>query len=878
MLCTFRKEEILITFKKLTIAILILIFFKAVSTFSMEIEEGIVSLIINKSVKIDNLSAYFYKGEDPFIEISDFFEVLEINEYSIEKERIDFQLNGKNISRKIKVIRMGEKSLISSHMIEEIFEETQVEWDLSSMTIYVTTKETLPREFLALQEEKRKKLSEKKEDKVIKEEWKEFTPGILYLGYNKYDLDDGSESITTNYINQSFYGTSNLNATLYDGELDIDNFSWERSVGYERKVSVGDSYTTTPFNIGDSGSFRGMSLLGKNSWDASLDVSSKNIRGYAPNGATIELYENGILKDYQIVRNGEFNFEIKTTGGARNYEIWTYKPDGTIEKQPVSVYGSAQLVEEGEFDYEAQLGVDRDYTDYKPYNINVSYGVTEDFTLKVGGYNSRYEAEEREYLNLAPTYRIGGRGNWSHVIYGDLSTNTSDSDERFYKAELQSGNGKVQNTFGLENYKSLDLRFLNEDYEEKFYWKNNFSVYGINTGLSFEKEKSDSRSEDIDRYGLTLYDTLFRGRITASIDIEREEEKRPEYSRTGNDYGVGLTYNIQNRSLKRYIDSIGFSYDRDSSESDSYGVTFQKNRGTEGKYDYYLSLERDEEEFVVELTFTYRLGEWMNIRSNSRRSDDETINGIEVNTAVDFSNPKKIYYSEYSGDSSIRGTAFLDSNGNGIKDPEEKGVSNIIVRNAAGSGVTDKQGNYYIPLLSSRVTHTLKVENKNEDYMLNYNIPEKYKAKTLPGGVLELNVPVRQMKTVVGFIEFSSDFYLEEAEEALSSLHLKVTDLNTKKVTNVEISSEYFISELPQGEYIFELVCDGNQNLNIINCRYIVNMKDSEELEEYLDFSVSKVMDSVYTIELAHNGDILYSLDEVKDTNERVAKNFKGGN
>lgn len=549
--------------KKITIIIVLIIFFKDSFAASMELEEGIISFTVNKSITEEGLPAYFDKDGMPMIEVGELFQTLEINSYTIEEDRVSFQLNGDTTSREIKIIKSEGRSLILYSTIEDIFKETQVEWDFNSMVLHVETREKLPKEFLEAQEEKRKKLRERREDKVIKEEWKGFTPGILYLGYNKSDLGESYDSINMNYINQILYGNLNLNTSFYDGDFDVDNFSWEREIENGRKIALGDVYTTTPFNIGDSGSFRGISLLGENSWDTSLDVSSKNIRGYAPNGATVELYENGILKDYQIVRNGEFHFEIKTTGGARTYEIWTYKPDGSIEKQPVAIYGTTRLVEKGKFDYEIQLGVDREYSDYNPYNVNVSYGLTDDLTFKVGSYNSRHESEEREYINVSPTYRIGSNGRWSHTIFGDLSVNSSDMGEKFYKTELQSGNGHFYNTFGFENYKNLDLRFLNENYDEKFYWRNSFSLCGINTSLSYEREKNDSKSEDIDRYGLTLYDSFFRGRITASMDIEREKTQHSSYSTTNDNFGIAITYNIQSRNIKKYINSVGVDYEKE---------------------------------------------------------------------------------------------------------------------------------------------------------------------------------------------------------------------------------------------------------------------------------------------------------------------------
>ena len=814
-------------------------------------EDGIIELEVNDFIRGESIPAYFDNRDYPTLELDEFFYVTGITTYEVDGNTVKFRLNGEWITSAIDITKTDNTLLFYSGDIGKLFPETELGWDPEYMILSVTTPEKLPGEFLDYQERRRGELAgRKKEEDVIEEQWKLFTPGVLNLGYGRSDASKGDDLLSLNYVNQFIYGALEINAS-HEDDFEVDTARWKRYTLSKRKIVLGDSFISNPTDLGDSPSFRGVSIFRKNSWDTSLDVNSKRVTGFAPNGAVAELYENGILKEYQIVRGGSYEFEIQTTGGNRNYEVWIYRQDGEIEKKPVSVYGSNDLLERGEFDYEIQGGQDRDDTDYNPYRGDILYGITEDFTLKLGGYNAREEAKEEDYFSLSPAFRIGTSIGWSHFFTGNFSQNTSTHNEKYYKGEFVSSNGTLSSTLGYERYRNFDSFFIDEDYDEKFLWKIRFPFLDINSSLSYEMEKDHYNEEKTHRYGLTMYDSFFRGKISASVSLTRENLKREtSENEDSTEVSSAVSYNISNKYLSRLIDTVGLEYDGESSEADTYGFYLQRRSRRNRRLDYYFRLRKEEGQSFGELSVTYRFGEKINIRSyNYKNKDNTTTHGFDINTAVNFGAPEdKIYYSDYMGDSNVTGTVFIDSNNNGVRDSGEQGVPSFIIKNSSREWSTDDTGEFFMPLIYSGSTHSLNIKNSNDD-ILNYYYKPKYSIKTLPGGSMYLDIPIVPLKSLVGIVEFDEDIYMEEIRELFQNTVLEIISLTDNSKERITITDEYFIRELPTGSYMINIIYEGNKKESITSYEFEIS-SDEDELEEYLDIKVVRDKENKYKFQV----------------------------
>ncbi len=795
----------------------------------------------------ENFIVYFDENMNVFLDLKNLLSVLGINRFSIKNKEINYSLNGKNLQKSVEYKIYNNRYLISYSQLSDIFDDTEVYWDFNNLTLRIKTKLLFPKEFREKQNSKRENLSKEKQE-VLEDRWKGFTPGFLNLGFDNSDVSSSNNNnyFDFDYKNQLLYGNFNLGATIQDDKLDVDNVNWTRSILDERKIVVGDSYKNTPFDIGSSSSVRGISLFSKNSWDSSLKVETNRITGRADNGVTVELYENGILKEYQIVTRNEYEFSITSSGGIRSYEVWIYNSDGSITKKKISSLSNNNILESHEYDYQLQFGKDTEYY-YNPYSYEVSYGIKSNLTLGVSGYNAYKEGEVEDFTNIETLYKIDTTSDWGHLFDLNLSTNNSDFNENFYSLEFTSSNRDITNMFGVLNYENLRDEFSNESYDKKYYIKNSFKILDITSSLSYEREMTQDRDNDIDRYGATFYRSFFRGKISTSTSItdERSLEGVSEYDTKR--INTSLTYNFQKKSINRFLKNIILNIDKTEDESPSYQVSFQKNKERDSRYSYYLSFRHGEDEDSVQLTFSYSFDNLFQITTNTNKySETKAVNGIRINTAVDFSRPKKFYYTEYGGDSSVKGRVFVDKNSNNILDKGEETLENIDIVNDVTEDTSNKSGEFYLTSLSSNVNHRVRIKNENPDYVVGYKFPKEYILKTKPGGVFNLDIPVTHIKTFVGTFDFSSDFYLEDVEDFLNNSLLILEDLNTQKKKKFKMSDGGIISEIEEGRYRGIIKYNGRSTIRLKSNTFILDTTKNNNLEEYIQCHIQKEDDTTY--------------------------------
>ncbi len=831
---------------------------------NLEYEEAIITLSANNSISEKEILAFIGKNE-VFISLDDFMSSIGILEYELKGEKINYHINGKSISKEIKTVLLSEIVTIEISEIKKLIDTKVVKWDFYNLNLNLKTSEMLPKEYLIDKQNARENLSKIREkETVVEEEWKMFTPGILSLGYSKYDIKKSPYNLYLDYNNHLFYGNFNTDISYtYDdsnNKVELNRVSWERNILDERLVTVGDTYLRNNFNIGKSSSLVGVSVLRKKSWDTTMDVSNKNIRGIASTGSIVELYENGILRDYVIAKKGEYIFPIETTGGNRTYEVWIYSSNGSIEKKKVSLYGDSKLVEVGEIDYEIQLGQD-DKVDEELYNANFYYGLTEDLTIGIGGSNvlsTNYKSNSKknDYLNTSLLQRFATKGKWSSIISGDFSFNSKDVDESHYKVEGKASSSKVTNVIGIENYKKLDLDFLTENYDEKFYLKSDFSLFNKNISLSYEKEEEKKRSTNLDRYGISMYGTLIRGKLSTSMDYSYEKKHTGGSKSHKDRIGVLLSYSLSNPQRRRFLETISLNYQFSESNENSYGVRLYKNKGNKS-FDYSIGYKKVGNESSVELSLSYTFGNKFELRSRTINRGGKTTTSFGGNTNINFGMNQKLRESSTSGKSNVKGIVYIDENADGTFNRGEEKVENISVINSGSEGLSNREGYYEVPLITSKYKQELRIVNKNEDLVGGYIFPEKYFIKTLPGGILNIDIPISKVKTLVGMFEFSNDFYLEDVNDFLKNTKIDILNLKTKKSITLEILSESIIEEVPQGKYLLSVEYSSNRNI-LKSKEFLIDLS-GKDLEAYLDFQIDQREEGVYILNLKLNDEKVIS-------------------
>lgn len=325
------------------------------------------------------------------------------------------------------------------------------------------------------------------------------------------------------------------------------------------------------------------------------------------------------------------------------------------------------------------------------------------------------------------------------------------------------------------------------------------------------------------------------------MSIKKEEVNEESFGRgrDSTEISSAVSYHFSSERITRYIDTVGLEYDGDTTGEDTYGIYFQRRSRRDRSFDYYLRLRKERGESFGDLTVSYKFGERFRARSSNYKSrDGSKTYGYDISTAVNFGAPEdKIYYSEYMGDSNIRGIVYRDYNNNGKIDPGEGGVESFEISRGREKWSTDDKGRFFIPMISSGSSHTFKVKSLNEE-ILNYAYESEYTIKTLPGGDMEIKIPIVPMKSLVGILEFSEDFYLEEIREVLENLQGEIYSHSSQEIKEVvDIRDEYFIRELPVGTYTINLSYRGRRGSVEESFTFEVEVNE-DELEEYLDIRV----------------------------------------
>lgn len=838
---------ILSIMKKFTIItkmLCFLLFFSLyIQTFSSETnlyEEIPVSLEINEVDLEEEVSAYFSQEEMiPLVNLDEIMKTFFIVNYSLSESYLTYQLNGVDKKIKLHVKKINNLNLISMKELEKVFKKTEIKWDISSMKISIVTKEKLPWEFEQQQQILHERIDREKNKNtdLYKGSMHLFTPGMLTLNYSKNNIKDSKDNyLSLHTVNQVLYGSLTQSTSITDNDIELDNISWSRELYDNRMISVGDEYSSLPFNFNNDNSYMGLKIYGKDSWDGTaFNIKKNEIEGVAPDGLMIELYENGILKDYQISKNNKFNFKVPSLEGIQRYEVWIYNKDRSISKHKISLYEDKKFLKKNTFDYQLELGQGKENSKFNPYNLNLMYGLTDNLTLGAGTYNVE-STTNKKFNNYSFIYRFNPVKFLSNKLEGDYSSNLDDSKENIYRMSLISSNKYITNTIGIKNNTNLDEKLQTDEYDQKIYDHIQFELFSMGTSLNYESAKNTVTDKVRDTYEVDLHKDLFNNFLTANLNLS---ENTYNDSSNSENLGLRLSHNIKNLYMNRFIDKVVFGYDTGEG-LDKYEVMIGKTKGINDNFDYYISADIDRYEARVGFTFNYIFGKKISATTSTEwLSDNPKIEtSVGASATVDFESSKFLVTPNEYADSSLHGTAYIDSNNNGFYDPNDEAVEGVSLATYSKRVKTNDRGEFFLSNIHSLNVKDLHLKITNDEYLGGYKINDTIKFETFPGESLEINVPLIQIKTVVGDIEFGDDFYLEDVVDFLKHSKVYITNLKTGEIHIIKLKDESFIKELEVGKYSIEIA--RSKGLNIPGIKKYFTIQPNEDLEKYLTFHISK--------------------------------------
>lgn len=785
--------------------LLLFIFSLNLNASNYEFEEIPIDLKVNNLKTDDFIIGYFISNNSsPFISIDDLLNDLSITQFTIDKQSLVYQLNGDVVKAELEIILYHDKHLISLNGLKKKFNNVDIQWDISKMKLIVYTSTQFPLEFERKQSKSREKIKQNKAKSqyLYLGKMHFFTPGILNIHYSKNNI----YTTTTNYLslqttNQILYGKFEQSTSINDGNIVLNDFLWSREFYENRKISIGNQYRDIPFNINKDSSYMGLKIYNQNSWGGTgLEIKKHSIEGRVQDGLMVELYRNGILKDYQISKFSKFKFFVPSTDGNNIYEIWIYKNNGVIEKQKISLHNDQKILMEKTFDYAIELGQGEKDKKFNPYNFNLRYGLTNNISLGIETYNvENKKSKIKNFNNYSLVYQDLYFDFITNRFEVNYSANIEDKSENLYRLELNSDTKIFNNTFGYENYKNLKDRL------KRIYDHINFNLFSTTILLGFERSIT-TINESCDNYEVNLIKNLLNNFVRVDSNYSKRYYLKKDSSQN---IGIRLSHDFNNRSLKKYIDTLTIGYKTNLSKHNCncYELMFGRSKLKNSNFQYYASIRMNQKENRVGITCNYLFGDKIFTTSSSQwkpKSKKKVSTSIGINAKIDFNTSNFLINPKEYGDSGINGVAYVDTNDNGVYDLNDEVVEGLMFgsRCKIKSG---EDGRFYIPNILSLSSQKLELKLDNEEYISGYSAEGNINYITFPGESLKINIPIKKVITIVGNMEFSDEFYLEDVEKFIDENKIYITNIKTKKVIAINLKDEFFIQELTQGEYSIQI-------------------------------------------------------------------------
>ncbi|MBW7864169.1 MAG: calcineurin-like phosphoesterase C-terminal domain-containing protein [Candidatus Hydrogenedentes bacterium] len=153
-----------------------------------------------------------------------------------------------------------------------------------------------------------------------------------------------------------------------------------------------------------------------------------------------------------------------------------------------------------------------------------------------------------------------------------------------------------------------------------------------------------------------------------------------------------------------------------------------------------------------------------------------------------------------------KGVVYDDANGNGARDPGERGVSGVLVSNGMDIVKTDRGGNYQVPVSEDAIVFVIKPRGWMNPVGPGDSVPRFYHIHK-PGGSPEMRhagVPP------TGPLPASIDFPLRRQKEGKRFKVLCMGDTQTRNVDEVQFLANGLLAELHGTDAVFGIVLGDN--------------------------------------------------------------------
>lgn len=857
------------------IAIFFLFFsFEILAEESKQLDEAYIE-IKSKSLKDDFFMArYDFENDQIYIPIKGLLYFLEIYSFDIDLERkkVEFQIDNEKYKAEIK---SGKSFIIDDDIYVELkvlgedFKFKSPMWSSQDLKLILEPDFTLPFEIREKGKIERLRLNDRKEDEtfnLVKPENKISAPGLMKVNYSKNSLKDGENKISVEYGTQLLYGDFYMDYSI-EPESSVKSYNLTYNDVYrENDVILGDFYIKTPDFLNVSGMVEGVSFGEKNTYSSTVG-NVTTIKGEAQGADIIELYQGGILLDYQRPTEKNFIFEVRDRNYGGDYVLKIYYTNGQIETRKVYTVGDSKLLGKNEWDYNLQLGTDRD--NGKKQSVNeVSYGVSKNLTLGFGVLNLESE-KNREYSILKNEfiYKLNMSNRYPLLV----------NYQNFYEYDKEENSYEIRINQKIKEYSLILKYFKYSNYIAEENDTKEYTSIGISrdfiwsrVGFGYQEELKNNQKDKETGYYISLENrSMANFSLFLDAEVTNRENNQKSYSiNPGVSYGgmSGFTVIFQTNIEKDKKIKTDYSLKILGRRKEFRSTGLEYMLGTEMKYS-----DEDKSRFTVDFTIYLDRNIYIELPT-SRREDGGVDMGITVEKTFDLSNLKRDVGDRQVDNSWIYGKVYIDSNDNDIYDEGETTLPDVTIIVDGKRAVSDSNGEYIIQGLLPLEKYKIQVDRKSIDPMLT-QVNDKKRVQTRASIGTRYNVGVQAVSMVTGNINPGDNISSKELIRILSMTNVILEkDGELYQEIDPEFDGMFFFENVLPGKYEMRFKYLGSDNIEFSEEKLDVNIELAHEDEgEY--FEGYDVVVNKYDKELIENNTIEETEEEGYNL-EDVLNNF----
>ncbi len=850
--------------------------FSSANLFAQEdvgLDEAYIE-IKSKSLKDDFFMArYDFENDQIYIPIKGLFYFLEIYSVDVNLKRKTVQFQVDNEKYKVE-IKSGKNFVIDDDIYVELkvlendFKFKESNWSSQDLKLTLSPEFILPFEIREKGKVERLRLNEKKEDEefnIIRPEKRILAPGLIKVNYSKIDLESKENQLNLEYGTQFLYGDLYLNYNL-EPESSMKNYNLTYNDVYKKNdVILGEFYIKTPDFLNINGMVEGFSFGEKNTYSSTVG-NITTIKGEAQGADVIELYQSGVLLDYQRPIEKNFAFEVRDRNYGGDYSLKIYYKNGQIETRKVYTVGDSNLLGENEWDYNIQFGQEKNNGRSQSVN-EINYGVTKNLTLGIGVLELESE-KNRKYsiLKNEIIYKIGLSNSYPMVI----------NFQNFYETENQENSYEIRINQKIKDY-SLNIKHFK--YSPYISEENNtieYNSFGISRdfittriGLGYQEELKTNEKTREKGYYISLENRSIRNfSLFLDAEMTQKETSKKSYSiNPGVSYGgmSGFTMILQANIEKNEDLKTDYSLKVLGRRREFFSTGMEYVLGTELLYN-----EEEKSRFSIDFTMYLDKNIYVELPV-SRKENGELNTGITIEKTFDISNLKRDVGDRQVDNSWIYGKVYIDSNDNGKYDVEETVLPDVTVVVDGKKVVSDLNGEYIVPGLLPLENYKVEVDRKSIDPMLTQVIDKK-KVQTRASIGTRYDIGVQAVSMVTGNIIPGESISSQELIRILSMTNIALEkNGELYKEIDPEFDGMFFFENVLPGKYKMKFNYLGSDDIKFIKDYLEVDIKlihedEGEYFEGYdviVNKSISEENESVSNEDQNDESDTGYDLDDI---------------